>query len=63
MQLQIGSKFFKILTLAVFCLYPVIKPAFILFVLLSISQFRVSEKYKMMMRKNYFTLASFEDFR
>ena len=63
MQLQIGWKFFKILALVVFCLYPVIKPAFILLVLLSISQFIVSEKYKMMMRKNYLTLASFEDFR
>ena len=56
MQLQIGWKFFKILLLVVFCLYPVIKPAFILLVLLSISQSRVSEKYKMMMRKNYLTL-------
>ena len=56
MQLQIGWKFFKILTLVVFYLYPVIKPAFILLILLSISQFRVSVKYKMMMQKNYLTL-------
>ena len=58
MQLQIPSKSLKILTSVVFCLYPVIKPTFVLFVLLSISQFKVSEKYKMMMQKNYLTLPS-----